>query len=290
MDKIEKILWKVKFEEKKNWLRAKELLLKGLEEYPSNKSLLFSLAMLFQSKKLYKKAIEYYQKILLQNPNDQKVNFKMINCLLFLKEYQVVIDYINDIKNPHPELLYDKAYAYSKLLNISASIEILESLQNNEMFAKISHLFLAELYYFEKDYEKALLSLDKAEKESGKNGSINYLRGLIFVGKKNYLTAYVEFSYADKLKISSPHFYRNYAKICDLIGNPLKAIDILMKCIKQHPFDVESYIEIIKLHLKLGKINYAFNISLQARKIFPYSISLSTLHSTFEKNGKSKND
>lgn len=283
MKTIDNILWQVKYLQKQNWLKAKELLNSGLEQYPKNRKLLFALAKMYQNKKLYKKAIDNYQTILESHPDDDSVLFQISNCFLFLKEYRLSLDYLNRTKTEFPALLYNKAYAYSKVKDIDSGIEVLKKIHKYKVKNNLPYIFLAELYFMKKRYKEALELLDIAEKSFGKKGAINYLRGLIHVNKNNYLKAYVEFQLAEKLKVRNANFYRNYSRACQQIGKNSKAIDVLRKSIRNSPFQVDSYIELIKLYLKLDLKYEAYALAEQALKNSPYSVALSILYNKIKK-------
>ncbi len=283
MKTIDNILWQVKYLQKQNWLKAKELLNSGLEQYPNNRKLLFALAKMYQNKKLYKKAIDNYQTILESHPDDDSVLFQISNCFLFLKEYRLSLDYLNRTKTEFPALLYNKAYAYSKVKDIDSGIEVLKKIHKYKVKNNLPYIFLAELYFMKKRYKEALELLDIAEKSFGKKGAINYLRGLIHVNKNNYLKAYVEFQLAEKLKVRNANFYRNYSRACQQIGKNSKAIDVLRKSIRNSPFQVDSYIELIKLYLKLDLKYEAYALAEQALKNSPYSVALSILYNKIKK-------
>lgn len=277
MDKIDKIILQVKFEKKRNWLKARKILTNALQEYPDNIKLLFNLAMLYQSKKVYKKAIEHYQQLLQQEPENEKAIFQISNCFLFSKEYHLAIDYMQRIKNPQVEVIYNKAYAHSHLHNIDKSINELEKLNLKQVRTEIPLIFLSELHFSKRNYKKSISLLDQAEKRFGKRSTIHYLRGLNNINQKNFLKAYLELSEAEKMQLTNPHFYRNYAIAANQIGKSGKAVEILQNSIKENPFDVNSYVDLIRLYVNLQQTDEAIAISKQAKKIFPYSVSLAML-------------
>ena len=102
--------------------------------------------------------------------------------------------------------------------------------------------------------------------------------GLAFSNLNNFLKAYVEFEYAEKLKVSSANFYKNYALACHKIGKTDKAIELLMNGIKLNPFDPIVYIELIQLYMEHDRYIEAFSIAQLSHKNVPYSVTLSMLY------------
>jgi len=117
--------------------------------------------------------------------------------------------------------------------------------------------------------------------------------GLAFFNLKNYLRAYIEFEAADKLKVNSANFFKNYALTCNKIGKTEKAIELLMKGIKLNPFDPIVYIEIIQLYIEHDRYEEAFSIAQLSNKNVPYSVTLTMLYDKIlkyldEKDSKEK--
>ncbi len=277
MNEIDKILWQVRFEEKRNWLKAKRILQKGLRSYPRNKKLVSRLGKLYQAQRLYNKAIEVYLQILQNNPSDEKIIFQLANCYLLQKEYRLALNQLKKINSSFPELHYNRAYAYSKLEYFQQAIAELEQINMDATLNELPIIFQAELNFINRNYEKALKLLDKAEKKFGEKGTIYYLRGLINVNKRHYLKAFVEFKYAEKMRIDNIHFLRNYAYTCEQIGKDNKAIEVLLLCLKKAPFDIKAHIDLGKLYLKLDRVFEAYSIIEQAKRNLPFSVSLAML-------------
>lgn len=280
MNQPENILWQVRYLQNKNWLRARELLQVSLQENPQNSKLQLALAELYQSKKLFRKAIVEYQKLFPIFDRKDLVNFRIGNCFLALNEYRLALNYYNILPDNSPELLYNKSFVLSKLNRTDEAIESLEKLftNNYRMNSELPHIFLAELLYTRRQFDKGIYYLELAEKNYGKKGSIFYLKGLIYMNLQNWLKAYLEFENADKLKVNTPHFLKNYGLVCSKIGKNTKAVDLLLRSIKLAPTDPGAYIEIIKLYLDQNRIMEAYSIAQHAKRNIPYSITLSMLY------------
>ncbi|MBN2461376.1 MAG: tetratricopeptide repeat protein [Candidatus Cloacimonetes bacterium] len=278
MDNIEKILWKAQFQQKKNWLQVRRFLQEALARYPQEKRLYHALADLYFSQQLYARAINVYMDLLDLDDSDDQVNFKIGNCFLSLKEYRLAIDYYEKVKTDFPELTYNKAFAYSKIGKFEESLKIMQEIMSYQIYTELPLIFITELYFALKDYNKAIEYLNKAEVMFGKQGTFHYLRGLAYSHMEKWLQAYLEFQKADKFKLDSYHFYRAYGIACDKIGKTDQAVDHLLKSIKLFPGNSASYLDLIRIYLDNNRIMEAYTLIMHAKKNIPFSISLSLLY------------
>jgi len=290
--KLNNILWQAKMQLNSNWLEAKQILQDGLEEFPKNTEFLLFLAEIYFSKKLFRKAIGVYHEILRIEQDNETAIFQIANAFMAINEYKLAINYYDMLYNNFPELIYNKAYAYSKVGKNEKSIEILENIFNFKISSLLPYIFLAELYFLDGRHKDSISTLEKAQQKFGKRGNISYLKGLAYYNLKNILKAYVEFENAEKLKVYSANFFKNYALTCDKIGKTEKAIELLMDGIKKNPFDPIVYIELIQIYLEHERYEEAFSLVELSRKNVPYSVTLSMLHDKIvlyfdkEKTGK----
>ena len=123
--KLNNILWQAKMQLNTNWLESKRILQTGLEEYPRNIELLLFLAEVYFSKKLFRKAIGVYHEILKIEPDNENAIFQIANSFMVINEFKLAISYYDRLHANFPELLYNKAYAYSKVGRNEKSIRIL---------------------------------------------------------------------------------------------------------------------------------------------------------------------
>ncbi len=276
--KVTNILWQAKMQLNTNWLESKRILQTGLDEFPRNIELLLFLAEVYFSKKLFRKAIGVYHEILKIEPDNENAIFQIANSFMVINEFKLAISYYDRLYANFPELLYNKAYAYSKVGRNEKSIEILENIFNFKISSLLPYIFLAELYFLAGRHEDSIKTLEKAQQKFGKRGNISYLKGLAYYNLKNVLKAYVEFETAARLKVKSANFYKNYALTCDKIGKTEKAIELLMDGIKKNPFDPVVYIELIQIYLEHDRYGEAFSVAELAKKNVPFSVTLSMLH------------
>ncbi len=276
--KLSNILWQAKMQMNTNWLEAKRILQIGLIEFPRSVELLLFMAEIYFSKKLFRKAVGVYHQVLKIDPDNETAIFQLANSFLAISEYKLAIDYYDRLYPNFPELLYNKAYAYSKIGRNDKSIAVLENIFYYKITSLLPYVFLAELYFLDGRHEDSIKTLEKAQLIFGKRGNISYLMGLAHYNLKNVLKAYVAFEEADKLKVNSANFYKNYALTCNKIGKTEKAIDLLMNGIKSNPFDPIVYIELIQIYMEHDRLDEALAIAQLSRKNVPYSVTLSMLH------------
>ncbi len=276
--KLSNILWQAKMQLNTNWLESKRILQTGLEEFPKSIELLLFMAEIYFSKKLFRKAVGVYHQVLKIDPDNESAIFQLANSFLAIGEYKLAIDYYDRLYPNFPELLYNKAYAYSKIGRNDKSIAVLENIFYYKITSLLPYVFLAELYFLDSRHEDSIKTLEKAQLIFGKRGNISYLMGLAYYHLKNVLKAYVAFEEAEKLKVNSANFYKNYALTCNKIGKTDKAIDLLMNGIKSNPFDPIVYIELIQIYMEHDRFDDALAIAKLSRKNVPYSVTLSMLH------------
>ena len=276
--KLSNILWQAKMQLNTNWLESKRILQTGLIEFPKSVELLLFMAEIYFSKKLFRKAVGVYHQVLKIDPENENAIFQLANSFLAISEYKLAIDYYDRLYPNFPELLYNKAYAYSKIGRNDKSIAVLENIFYYKITSLLPYVFLAELYFLDGRHEDSIKTLEKAQLIFGKHGNISYLMGLAYYNLKNILKAYVEFEEAEKLKVNSANFYKNYALTCNKIGKTEKAIDLLMNGIKSNPFDPIVYIELIQIYMEHDRFDEALAIAQLSRKNIPYSVTLSMLH------------
>lgn len=278
MDKIENILLQVKYHKNSQWLQMRNLLLDSIASYPSEISLKKVLADLYMKQKLFTKAIKLYQEILETEVTDPYIYLKLGNCFLFIKEYLLALDYYEKANIKLPEIKYNKAYALSKIGKTNESIRIMKGLLNKHTFSEAPFIFLSELYFSQKKYNKALETLKKAEIKYGKKGDLFYLKGLAYYHKGQWLKSYIELQRAEKMKVENFQFFRNFGLVCEKIGKSDQAITNLLKSIKLSPTSATTYLELIKIYLTHDMIMEAYTLIQHAKRNVPFSISLSILY------------
>lgn len=278
MDKIKKVLLKVDFLKKKNFLQASQLLMEAIDIYPNSYDLHFEAGVIYAEHKFHHKAVEMFQKALVIKPHNETLLFLIGNNFLALDEYQLAIDYFWKVKEIFPELIYNKAYAYSKLGKIETSIGLMENLINSFSVSEVPYLFLSELHFLKKDYKNALKYLIFAEKRFGRRGSFHYLKGAAYSHLEQWLKAFVEYSEADKFQVNFPHFCRSYAISAEKIGKTEQAIELLYKNLDNEPEDPLTYIELIKIFIEHDELEKAQKLLQEAQPIVSLPFQFTVLY------------
>jgi tetratricopeptide (TPR) repeat protein len=288
MEKKEQIFWQVKLMKNKNWIFTKNLLEDAIKEYPKEKKLYSELGHIYYSKQLFRRAIEHFHKALMIDPADEDILFHLGNCFLSLGEFKVAADYYNDIHTNSPELLYNKAYAHTKLGDLDAAIEHLEKLLDYNIGNEIPYTFIAELYITRKKFKQALYYLAKAEKKFGSQSAIHYMKALAYSSLQQWATAYIEFKKIKRKNIQSALYYRSYGICCEKVGKTEAAIDSLIKSLKYAPNDALSFTELISIYIKHDRMTEAYNLFLFAKKRIPFSREFIELYYELKRKLKGK--
>ncbi|MCD4650708.1 MAG: tetratricopeptide repeat protein [Candidatus Cloacimonetes bacterium] len=279
MDKLQNIIWQSKFERKTNWLKALKTLESALPIYPGEQALLEEIAVVYTSKKLYKKAIDYYQKSIELNPDSDSLFFRIANCYLSLNELNIGLYYYDKIVDPFPEAMYNKAITLAKLGKIDKTVALLDSLIEMQPDSELPYFFLIEQHLSRKEYDIAIMHMDMTEKKFGKRGKLHFLRGVAYSYLKQWLTAYIEFQKADKLKYKSANSQRAYGIAASRIGKYDQAVTLLLSSIMLEPFNVSTYLDLINIYLTRNQLLEAYNVMENAKQAGPFSTSLSLLRS-----------
>lgn len=255
MDRLKQVLFKAQSNKKINWLLSKKVLEDAIEEFPNEKKVYLELAQLLNSKKMFADAIKNYQKALMYDKNNSDIIFKIGTCFLNLNEYALALDYYNKIEDDFPELLYNKAFALSKMDKTDESIEYIKELIATNPSNDIPYLFLSELYYSQGLFKKAIEILTKAERIFGEKAAIFFIKGSAYSQTGKWLQAVSNYSKAYKLNFNYPTFYRNYAIALENIGSINKAIEIFEKSLKSDINDFPTYFHLIKLYIAKQRYN-----------------------------------
>ncbi|RLC58064.1 MAG: hypothetical protein DRH89_01975, partial [Candidatus Cloacimonadota bacterium] len=178
--KLNNILWQAKMQLNTNWLEAKRILQTGLKEFPKNIELHLFMAEVYYNKRLFRKSVGAYHEVLKIEPENETAIFQIANSFMAINEYKLAINYYDMLYENFPELLYNKAYAYSKVGRNERSIEILENIFNFKISSLLPYIFLAELYFLAGRHDDSINTLEKAEIKFGKHGNISYLKGLAY--------------------------------------------------------------------------------------------------------------
>ncbi len=272
-------IWQAKHYRKVNWLKACEILEKGIEEFPTEKELHFELAEIYISKQQFKKALGYLQTAHKIDKEDTSVLFKMANCFLSVDEPEIALSYYNKIKGDFAEAMYNKAIALARLNRALESIEELKRLIALNPDTDLPYHFIVEQYIALHDYKTALEYLEKTEKIFSPSGKLSFWKAICYSSLSQWLKAYLEFQNAEKFNIQSANFYHAYGICCENIGKTDIAIDYLNTSINIDKTIITTYLDLVKILINHEMIDEAHKVALMAKAHNPDSQTISMIYS-----------
>lgn len=278
MNKIERILIQVKFQKNTNWIQTRRILQKTICEYPDEKRLHEALGKLYEQQKLYKQAIAAFQQVLKLDPDNSKIHHLIGNCYLYLGENRLAIDSYDRIKDTHPELLYNKAFAYARLNKPQVSIVILEQLLKDNPASEGAYFLLCDMLYTQKRYDEIIIRMNSAQTRFGPSALIYYFRGVAYYHLQKYLNACVQLQKVESYSFQHAHYYLTYARVCRHIGKNDQAIELYHQTIKRNPKDPSAYFELAELYLQNDQLTEIHELLELAKKFLPHSLALSLLN------------
>ncbi len=278
MKNIYNYIAQAKYYCKTNWLQSVSILNKAIEEMPNEKLLYTELAEIYANNKHFKKSIELLEKAL-QLDNDDFIRFKIGNYYLSLEENKLAFIYYNEIKNPFPEALYNKAIALKNLNKSSECIKLLKSVVNLKPDSPLPYFLLIEELLTRNSVDQALDYITISEQKFIDHTTLNYYKGVCYFYKNNYLKSYYELNKAAKSYKNSIHFIRIYAEVCKLIGKDNISIDYLLEAINTFPEIASIRLDLVKLLITNHRINEAKQHISKLKKIdfFSYSEAMNLL-------------
>lgn len=152
---------------------------------------------LYESRNYYEALYEFKT----VNAHDEfEKNFKneyLALCYLHIGNYVQALSYLNSITSTKKNYLLGKAYLESNKLD-SAIFYLNKSLKNNENLE--TYELLGKSFFLQKDYENALLNMEKAENLGSNKVFVKKILGISYFFKKTYLKTIVN------LEIVQKHF------------------------------------------------------------------------------------
>ncbi|MCK9308966.1 MAG: tetratricopeptide repeat protein [Candidatus Cloacimonetes bacterium] len=234
-----------------NWLHAVHILEQAKEEHPENLRILMNLGDVFLEKRFYEKALSYYQQANAISTDDPQLLYLIGNCYFATGEYRIAITYFNQIDDPPPEVLYNKALGLSFLGSYKESIivilQILKVLDDNPFI----YFLLIEQYLRVQNYDEAYRIINTAEKRFGKHRQLLLLSAVVYSKKGIWLKAFHCFNEYETISpISSPDHLTNFAIAASKIGLTDRAIAIMQRAQVINPYISSVYEELIRLQLQ----------------------------------------
>ncbi len=238
---------------KTNWLHAVHILEQAKQEHPNNLRILMNLGDIFLERQHFEKALGFYQEAIALRPKDKQLLYLIGNCYFATGEYQIAITYFNQIDDPPPEVLYNKALGLAFLGSYKESItvilQILKVLSDNPFI----YFLLIEQYLRIQNYDEAYQVIVTAEKRFGKHRQLLLLSAVVHSKKGIWLKAYTCFAEYEIISpINSPDHLTSFAVAASKIGLNDKAIALLFRAREINPYISGIYEELIRLQLHKG--------------------------------------
>lgn len=252
---------------KSNWLHAVHLLEEARQEYPDNLVILTSLGDIFIQRMLFEKALDYYQQAHALAPDDPQLLHLIGNCYFSINEYKLSLSYLNQIKEPPPEVLYNKALALAFIGSYQESIMVIKQILKVMTDNPFIYFLLIEQYLRIQNYDEAQMIIDVAKRKFGKHPQLLLLSAVVYSKKGMWIKAYLCFSELEAVQpLSSPDHLISYAVSANRIGMYDKAIALLNKARDINPYISGIYEELIRLYLQRGEPDKAKKCLSVAKK------------------------
>ncbi|MCF7913334.1 MAG: tetratricopeptide repeat protein [Candidatus Cloacimonetes bacterium] len=277
MEEIKKVLVKARHARKINWLKAQKLLSESLKIYPESAELAIELADIYFQQRLYRQAINTCQTALLYTDNEELLII-IANCFLSMREYHIANSYFQRVKQESPELLYNQAVSLARTKQFEEAIRIAQKVVDYRIKSPVPYILLAELYYNQKEYHKAISCCNQAQVIAGLSSDVCFLRGMSWLAQQNLLKAYWDFHQGEIFKIGNSEYYRSYGIVCEGIGKTDKAIELLRKAIDIAPQKPGAYLELIRIYLVHNMLDSAGELLAAARNSLPEDFPLAIMY------------
>ena len=236
---------------KTNWLHAVHILEQAKTENPQNLSILMNLGNVFLERQLFEKALGYFQEAIALKPDDPQLLYIIGNCYFSTGEYRIANSYFNQIKDPPPEVLYNKALSLAFLGMNKESIEVINQLLLILTDNPFIYFLLIEQHLRIQNYELAHQIIVKSKKLFGKHRQLLLLSAIVNSKKCIWLQAYHDFAEYEALSpINNPDHLVAFAQAAYKIGLGDRSINLLNRALKQNPYISSAYEELIRIQLQ----------------------------------------
>lgn len=252
---------------KSNWLHAVHLLEEARQMHPDNLLILTSLGDIFIQQMHYDKALDYYQQAHAIAPEDSQLLYLIGNCYFAINEYKLALSYLNQINDPPPEVLYNKALSLAFIGSYQESIMVIKQILKVLTDNPFIYFLLIEQYLRIQNYDEAQITIDIAQNKFGKHPQLLLLSAVVYSKKGIWLKAYHCFTELEALQpISSPDHLVSYAVAANRIGLIDKAIVLLDRARGINPYISSIYEELVRLYLHRGETEQAKKCLSTAKK------------------------
>ncbi|MBP7310483.1 MAG: tetratricopeptide repeat protein [Candidatus Cloacimonetes bacterium] len=235
---------------KTNWLHAVHILEQAASDHPGHPQILQNLGDIFMQRQLYEKALAFYQDALKFNPADSYLLFLIGNCYFALGDYRLANSYFNQIADPQPEVLYNKALALAFLGQHQESITVIRQILTVLTDNPFIYFLLIEQYMRTSNYDEAIQSIRKAERKFGKHNQLLLFNAIIHARKGIWLTSYHSFQEYEKvLPLNNADHLSTYALTAKKLGLIDNSIALLIRARTLDPYLSSIHEELIRLQL-----------------------------------------
>ncbi|WP_111446250.1 tetratricopeptide repeat protein [Breznakibacter xylanolyticus] len=185
--------------------------------------------------------------------------FKSGYCLFMQEDYDRSLNYFLKVKDANTQWKTPTLYYYSHIMYMKGkydtALQGFRQLEKEPAFSKIVPFYIAQIYYLQKDYDKAISYAEPliATATGDRKTDMNRIVGSAYFAKKNYAQAipYLESavqatrkpSREDYYNLGFSHYYqKNYDKAADYLSKVTSADDVMSQNAYYHLG--ECYIQI----------------------------------------------
>jgi len=218
------------------------------------------------------KAIKSLQKALKINKNDPEIYDLLTIEFLYLDDYEnalkaALLSLKYDPRNQ--AALYNAVSCFDYLDLIDQSIKFLENYVNRMPMSEIGWSLLAKKYIELQEYIKALKALDFAIAIDDKFLGAYYDKAYVLTKLGNYAEAIKFYKITLGISDPTPFAYYHIAKNYELDNQPEQAIQFYQKAIHEDPGHYKSWLGLINILEKEGKIKEALEKNEKAIQTAP---------------------
>ncbi len=218
------------------------------------------------------KAIKTLQKALKINKKDTEILDLLTIEFLYLDDYENALKASLLSLKYDPEnqaALYNAVSCYDYLNLIDQSIKFLENYVNRMPMSEIGWSLLAKKYIEQKEYIKALKALDFAIAIDDKFLGAYYDKAHVLTHLGNYSEAIKYYKITLGISDPTPFAFYHIAKNYEMDGQNEQAIQFYQKAIHEDPGHYKSWLSLINILEKEGKIKEALKNSEKAIRTAP---------------------
>ncbi len=251
---------------KKNWLHAVHLLENAAESYPDEEKIYLTLGDIYAKKQQFEMAIAAYQKALAITPNDNYLKYVIGNCYFASHEYRMALAYFEKIKDPSPEVLYNRALALAYVGRHQDSIKMIRETLNYIDDNPFIYFLLIEQLIRSQEFDEALKYLHISEKKIGRHKHLLLLGAVIYTKRGIWLKAYnAFFEYESSTSFTNPDHLHAYGICAWKIGQYDKSVSLYRQAIKMNPYISVYYEDLIRVFIHLGDFRKANDVLSDAK-------------------------